>query len=197
MGDSYCKADGHIVTDEKTEYADRGWHVAPEDFPEDLGRDFAFYLNTYSHNVNLLRYLFGQTPSVEYVSFEQSYGRIAVLDFGTFRASLETGRSSCRGWDEHTEIFFADGRLTIYTPPALLKNVPAEIELYAAGKMQEVRRPLCDWTWAFRRQAQAFVSCVLEGRDTLSPGADAIEDVDLVEEMWRLQMRSRNARLAA
>lgn len=186
-GDSYCKADGHVVTSEKPDYEDGGWPIAPDDFPEQMARDYAFYLNTYSHNTNLLRYLFGRTPSVDYVRFDHQAGRLAVLNFGSFVASLETGRVSNRGWDEHTEIFFADGRLTIRTPPALLKNVPAQVELYKAGAMQEIRSPQCDWTWAFRRQARAFVADVLENRESLNSGIDALEDMRLIEHMWRMQ----------
>jgi predicted dehydrogenase len=187
MGDSYCKADGHVVTQEKADYPDGGWPIAPEDFPEPLARDYAAYLNTYSHNTNLLRYLFGRSPGVDHVDFAQPAGGIAVLNFGNFRATLEVGRLSTRDWDEHTEVYFADGRLTLRTPPALLKNVPAQVELYRAGAAQELRAPRCSWTWAFRRQARAFVLDVLENRVSLSPGADALEDVRLMEQMWRMQ----------
>lgn len=189
MGDSYCHADGHVVTGEKVEYPDEGWPTFPPDFPPQIGRDYAFYLNTYSHNTNLLRFLFGRAPAVDYVRFDARAGSLAVLDFGTFVASLETGRASCRGWDEVTEIYFADGRLTLRTPPALLRNVPAQVELYRAGRTQEVLLPQCDWTWAFRRQAQAFVEDVLANREPLSPGSDALEDLRLIEEMWRLQLQ--------
>jgi predicted dehydrogenase len=193
MGDSYCKADGHIVTSEQPAYGDQGWPIAPDDFPAQMARDYAFYLNTYSHNTNLLRYLFGRTPNVDYVRFDQQAGRLAVLNFGSFIASLETGRVSNRGWDEHTEIFFADGRLTIRTPPALLKNVPAQIELYKAGTVQEICLPQCDWSWAFRRQSQAFVTDVLENRESLNSAADALEDMRLIEQMWRLHSNAARA----
>jgi predicted dehydrogenase len=189
MGDSFCNAAGHVVTDEKQDYSDAGWPIAPDWVPESRIRDYAAYLNTYSHNFNLLRYLFGRTPAAEYVHFAQPGGRLAVLNFGSFVASLESGRSSSRGWDELTEIHFADGRLTIRTPPALLRNTPATVELYKAGKIQEIISPQCNWSWAFRRQAEAFVTDSLEGRLSLNAGADALEDLRLGEEMWRLELR--------
>lgn len=185
MGDSYCKADGHIVTDETVDYPDGGWPIYPDDFSEKKGKDYAFYLNTYSHNVNLLRHLFGRTPNIDFVKFDNQSGRLAVLDFGGFVTTLETGRFSDRSWDELVEIFFADGRLRLYTPPALLKNVPAKIEMYYAGNQQEVVLPQLDWTWAMRRQAQAFVDCVLSGAPSLTSAEDSIEDLRLIEAMWR------------
>ena len=189
MGESYANADGHVVTEEKPDYADSGWPSAPEWLPADWHKPFASFINNYSHNTNLLRYLFGATPKVEYVSLARHPGQLAVFDFGTFSATLETGRTSNRSWDEVTEVFFADGRLTLRTPPALLKNVPASVELYRAGKIQEVVSPQPAWTWSFRRQAQAFVDDVLGKRDSLISGADALHDMRLIEDMWRMEMR--------
>ena len=191
MGDSFCNAYGHIVTDEKTNYPNDGWPIAPEWLPEEWANEYARFLNTYSHNTNMLRYLFDSTFSVEYVWFGQPAGRIAVLRFDGFVASLETGSSSNRGWDEITEIYFADGRLTIRNQPALLRNVPAQVELYKGGNVQEVRSPQCGWSWAFRRQAEAFVKDVLEKRESISSGIDALEDLRLIEELWRKETDRR------
>lgn len=191
MGDSYCKADGHVITDERAEYKDAGWLTAPEWLPDELRSLYASFVNNYSHNTNLLRFLFNRIPKVEYVNLSRNPGQLAVLDFSDFICTLETGRSSNRGWDEVTEIFFADGRLSIYTPPALLKNVPAKVELYKAGKVQEIISPQCNWTWAFRRQAQAFVTDVLENKPTLISAEDAIEDLKLIEAMWKKELELR------
>jgi predicted dehydrogenase len=69
-----------------------------------------------------------------------------------------------------------------------LKNVPASVELYRAGNVQQITSPQCNWTWAFRRQARAFVEDILEGRPSLSPGAEALEDLRLCEQMWRVEL---------
>jgi predicted dehydrogenase len=188
MGDSYCRADGHVVTDEKANYSDAGWPTAPIWLPVEWHKSYAAFVNTYSHNTNLLRYLFSETPRVEYAHLSGPVGQVAVLDFGSFVATLETGRASNRGWDEVTEVYFADGRLTIRTPPALLKNVPATVELYKAGGVQEIVTPQCNWTWSFRRQAEAFVRDIMEGKESLNAGADALEDLRLIEEMWRVDL---------
>ena len=188
MGESYCNADGHIVTGEHTEYPDVGWPIGPEWLPAELHRESAAFLNTYSHNFNLLRYLFGSEPEVESVHFSQPAGRIAVLRFDSFVASLELGKTSFRGWDETTEIYFADGRLRILTPPALLKNTPATVELYKGGEVQEQVAPQCNWSWSFRRQAEAFVGDVLHDRASISSAADALVDVRLHEAMWRMHV---------
>ncbi len=194
MGDSYCRADGHVVTDEKVTYADPGWPTAPEWVPPAQRPAYATFVNTYSHNTNLLRFLFGASLNVDYARLSVDTGQIAVFELGDVAATLETGRSSFRGWDEVTEIFFADGRLTLRTPPALLKNVPASVELYRAGDVQQLVSPQSNWTWSFRRQAQAFVDDVLDGNESLSPGSDSIEDLRVIERMWRADAERADAR---
>ncbi len=185
VGNSYCNAGGHVVTDEKAPYSDAGWPIAPDWLPDELQKPFAVFLNTYSHNSNLLRYLFDKTPTIEYASLDAELGQIVVLNFGSFIAALETGRTTNRGWDEVTEVFFSDGRLSIRTPPALLKNVPATIEIYKAGSVQEVVSPQINWTWAFRRQAEAFVDAALDGTPLSIGGEEALEEMRFVEQMWR------------
>jgi len=185
MGDSFCRADGHVVTDERATYPNAGWSSAPEGMAPEAARLFAAFVNTYSHNTNLLRFLFGRTPRVAYAHMGRAAAQTAVLDFGDFSATLETGKVSNRGWDEVTEVMFAHGRLTLWTPPPMLRNVPARVELYRAGEVQELVAPITPWSWSFRRQAEAFVHDVAHGLPGLSPGADALEDLRLAEALWR------------
>ena len=188
MGESYCNIDGHIVTSEKIPDGRPEWPIAPSWVPDDQKGEYARFLNVYCHNINLLRYLIGQTPSVNYVRFDRTDGRVAVLDFGNHVAVLEVGRFTYRAWDEIAEIYFTHGRLRIETPPALLRNVPARVELYKGDNMHEVYSPQCGWTWAFRRQAEAFVRDIREGREPIASGFDALEDICLIEEMWRMEV---------
>lgn len=186
MGNSYCNADGHIVTDEKPDYEEKGWPIAPDWLAEPLRGDFAAFSNTYGHNINLLRYLIGgDVPTVEYASFDKGMGQLCVLKFGRFKATLETGRQTNRDWVETTDIFFEHGRISVKTPPALLKNVTAAVEIYKAGAIQQVIAPQIDWTWAFRKQAAAFVDDVLAGRKSLIDGEEGLADIRLIEALWK------------
>ena len=190
-GDAYQKADGHVVTSEKKTKNWKTWGIAPDWVPDKQKQQYHQFLNAYCHNINLLRYLHGKTPSVSHVEFDKPGCKVAILDFGNHLAILETGQFSYRGWDEITEIYFTEGRLQIKTPPPLLKNVPAKIELYKGGSAQQTFIPHADWSWAFRRQAEAFISDVKNNKASLSSGADSIEDIRLVEEMWKMKIENR------
>ncbi len=197
MGEGYANIDGQITTTEPVGDAMPEWPMAPAWVPQERQADYAGFLNVYCHTVNLLRYLMGRTPSVDYAQFERADGRVAVLDFGEWRAVLEAGRFTSRGWDESLEIYFAHGRLRVVLPPAMLRNVPATVELYQGGSIQQVQAPQCGWSWAFRRQAEAFVRDVQEGREPLAGGQDALDDMRLIDDLWRAALREPKAALVA
>ena len=49
----------------------------------------------------------------------------------------------------------------------------------------ETSRPKTDWTWAFKREDEAFVRDVRNGTKPLANGADCLGDMELIEEIWR------------
>lgn len=189
MGNSYCNAYGHIITQETVDYSSSGWSMAPEWLPGEFHRAFEAYLNTYSHVTNLLRYLFGCTPSVEFVSLTDHQGQLVVLRFPTFLATLQTGKMSHKGWNEEIRMTFTDGEINLCLPPALLRNVPASVEIYRAGKTQERIRPCINWSWAFRRQAEAFVSDIQQQKSMRNSAIDAYQDILLTETIWEHEMQ--------
>jgi len=188
MGGSYSNIDGHLVTDERVPDGQPQWPIAPDWVPESRQQDYGRFLNSFCHNINLLRYLLGRTPSVLFAHLRHQLGRVAVLDFGDYLTVLEVGRLESRAWEEVVEIYFAKARLSIELPPTFLRNVPANVRLYKGGDMNEMYSPQCDWTWAFRRQAEAFVAGIKENREPIASGADALDDMRLVEDMWRLEL---------
>jgi predicted dehydrogenase len=188
MGDSFCNPSGYIETNEDSPKSIFSWPTNPEWVPTCYELDFSGYLNTYSHNTNLLRFLFDATPKVDYVNFTQMDGRIAVLKMGNILCSLETGRSDYHYWDETIQIYFKKGHLTIKTPPPLLRNNSAKVELYRAGEKPETKSYSGNWTWSFKTQANAFVNDVLHNTPSVNPGIDALEDLRLCEKMWKIQI---------
>lgn len=184
-GNGYCNIDGHITTNEPRPLVGETWHSAPDWCPGELAGDYSEYLNTYCHDINLMRYLLGATPTLDTVNFKNRGGRVATLDFGSFIASVETGFYSYLGWDSRIEVFFEHGSVTVICPPQMLRNASATVEIYKARELQVRLQPLSGWTWSFRRQAQAFIDDVQNSVAHLATGKDGLEDMHLIEEMWR------------
>ena len=169
----------------------------PNWLPPEWVRPYLSYLQQYTHNINLLRWFLdaGDQAQVKHVDLDENgYSGIVIFDMVGVRVTLETGRVSHYRWDEHTQIYFEDGWVHTWAPPLLLKNTPAEVEIYRAGEMQEISRPIPqpNWTWAYRRELEHFIENVRNDTPFRSSGEDTLTDVRLFEDIYRIFTDARS-----
>ena len=196
VGNSYCNAGGHVVTEEKAPYGDAGWPIAPDWLPEDWQKPYAVYLNTYSHNSNLLRYLFGRdAPGWNMPASMPNDGHIAVLELRQLhRHPGNRPYFQSRLGRSHRVLL---RRRAVDAPHA-----PGAVE-ERAGQ----RRTLQGRRDAGSRLAANqldVVDSAARPRHSLRPcstatplsitGAEALEELRLVEQIWRTAMSSRTSR---
>ncbi len=149
---------------------------------------YVTYLQQYVHNLNLIRYLLdaGDDAHVTAVDLDDDgFQGIACLRVKGVRAVLESGGLRHHSWEEHTQIYFRDGWIHTWAPPLLHENLPAKVEVYYGGESHRYEQPLPKdrWSWAYRREMEAYLRAVQTGEEFLTPGADALTDVRLVEEI--------------
>ena len=168
----------------------------PEWLPSEWVRSYLSYLQQYTHNINLLRWFLdaGDQAQVKVVDLDDNgYSGVVIFEMAGVRVTLETGRVSYYRWDEHTQIYFEDGWVHTWAPPLLLKNTPAEVEIYRAGETQEISRPIPkpNWTWAYRRELEHFIENVRNDTPFRSSGEDTLTDVRLFEDIYRMLLDQR------
>jgi len=193
-GDWICGLDTPLETTEEPK--PEAPPILPEWLPPRLARPYVGYLQQYTHNLNLLRWFLdaGDGATVRHVDLdEDGYTGVVVLEVGGVRAVMESGSVSHYRWDEHTQIYFQDGWVKAWAPPLLLKNVPAEVEIYRAGEAQVIERPMPRpaWSWSYRREAEHFIACLQSGEPFRSSGEDTRSDVRLMEEIYRAHLLRR------
>jgi predicted dehydrogenase len=155
------------------------------------------YLQQYTHNLNLLRWLLdaGDQVRVKAVDLdEDGYTGVVILDMAGVRTVLESGRISHYRWDEETQIYFRHGWLRTVAPPLLLKQVPAEVEIYRAGAEQSFTRaiPQPAWTWSYQREVAQFITDVQSGAPFRASAEDTRTDVRLFEEIFHCHLQQRS-----
>jgi predicted dehydrogenase len=187
-GDWVAGLDVHVET--SAEPAPPSPTVVPAWLPERRAAGYLGYLQQYTHNVNLLRWLLdaGDRVRVRAVDLDDDgYTGVVILDVDGVRATLESGSLSHYRWDEHTQVYFRHGWVATAAPPLLLRNQPAEVEIYRAGDRQEFIRPIPEprWTWSYKREAEAFLTSVRSGEPFRSGAEDTFTDVRLFEEIYR------------
>lgn len=181
-GDWVCNVDPPITTDEPR--PTQAPTPLPDWLPEQQHRGFNQFNNVYCHNINLVRFLLDDPLALESVSLTRP-GKVVVFDASGVTVSLEVGALRRNVWDEETKVYFERGWVELRTPSPLLRNVPARVEVYRGGDAHELRRPMAEWSWAFKRQAEHFLECVRDGRQPRSSGRDSLRDLQIVEEIFR------------
>jgi len=187
-GDWVCNLDTPMdTTDESKPSAPA---KVPEWLPEKWVGPYLGYLQQYTHNVNLMRWFMdaGDQVKVKAVDLDDNgYAGVVILDMAGVRVTLETGGISHYRWDEHTQIYFQHGWVYTSAPPLLLKNTPAEVEIYRAGDTQEIIRPVPKprWTWSYRREAEHFIANIRNDQPFRSSGEDTLNDVRLFEGIYK------------
>jgi predicted dehydrogenase len=168
----------------------------PDWLPPEFLDQYLGYLQQYTHNFNLLRWFLdaGDRVSVRAVDLdEDGYTGVVILDIAGTRAVVESGRVSHYRWDEHTQIYFQHGWIKTWAPPLLLKQVPAEVEIYRAGETQTFSRPIPQpaWSWSYKREAEHFIRCLQTGEAFRSSVEDTRTDVRLFEEVFKIHLGQR------
>ena len=162
----------------------------PDWLPESVRGAYIGYLQQYTHNVNLLRWFLeaGDAARVAAVDLnDDGYTGVVVFEMKGVRAIVESGSISHHSWEEHTQVYFRHGWVRVSSPPLLVKNTTAAVEIYRGGESPELCHPLAKpaYTWSFRREAEHFVECAGSGAPFRSSGEDTLTDVRLFEEVYR------------
>ncbi|KZN70571.1 Gfo/Idh/MocA family protein [Pseudoalteromonas luteoviolacea] len=186
MGDSYCKAAGYIHGQEQRPQMQDEALFAPHWLKEEHKPIFARYVNVHSHLLNLIRHFLNTTPSVEYFNYLSPLAHICVMRTASQLIVLETGEVNQKDWQEKCTFIFEHGQLIITLPPALLRNVPAHIELRRHGDVSENTHFQVEWSWSFKNQASAFIQDVRNRNTDSTIGAQqALTDIQLAEAIWK------------
>ncbi len=170
--------------------------VVPDWLPPARHQQYLGYLQQWTHNVNLARWLLdaGDRAAVRWVDLDEDGNTgVAVMEIDGVRATLESGLLNHYRWDEETQVYFEHGWVRAAAPPLLLRNQPAEVEIYRARPTHEFTRPLPDpaWSWSYKREAEHFIHCVRTGDPFDSTGEDTLTDVRLFEDLYRTWLTAR------
>ncbi|HEX4214543.1 MAG TPA: Gfo/Idh/MocA family oxidoreductase [Candidatus Dormibacteraeota bacterium] len=162
--------------------------LLPDWLPAEQRSGYVGYLQQYTHNINLLRYLLGAGDEVAVRSTDLDADGIrglVVLDAGGVRAVVESGGIAYHDWDEHTQVYFQRGWVHAWSPPLMARESQARVEVYRGGEGAAFTHPVPPAGWAYREEAAAFLRCLRSGEEFRSSGRDTLTDVRLFEEIYR------------
>ena len=187
---------GLIRTDESVEPI-AAEELLPDWLPKDSRRGYVGYLQQYTHQVNLLRFLLDAQLADDILVTNvdlaaDGYTGLVTLQIKGVRCIIESASTKFHGWDENLQVFFEGG--WIRSTPGLLFSRPStnEIEVYESGENGGIRYPATpvNQSWHYRAEAEHFLQCLQTGTEFDSPGSDALIDVRIFENIYQKFMHS-------
>lgn len=178
-----------VTTNEPLETAPYREQV-PTWLPAERTASYISYLQQYTHNVNLLRYLLGVGDDVRVRNVDldaDGLTGVVVLDLAGTRGIIESGSLTYHHWDEHTQVYFERGWVQTWAPPFFVKPSQARVECYEGDMQHTYRYPLAEPldAWPYREEAAFFVQALRSDEPFRSSGEDTLTDVRLFEEIYR------------
>ncbi len=185
-GNSYCNPFGDLQSEHPRHLGESGWKPNFDGLAPERQDGYLAYLNTFSHTVNLVRFLFGAHGTVQHVQLDREGQGVVTLDLEGTTVSLNTAYTRLHGWNESVDVIYPDARVSITLPPPLLKNTMAEVRYELEGEQaHQVIQPLPAWSWAFIEQARGFINAVVQGEVPVNSGEDSCADVQMIEAIWK------------
>jgi predicted dehydrogenase len=158
------------------------WPDGPEWMQAALRPGYDTFLNVYSHIINLARHALGASPRLVESRIPAAGAATVSLDFDGIPCTLELANETTGVWREGLAIAFERGALTIELPPPFADGVEARVILDDGGQPNELPR---EHSWAFRRQADAFVADIARQATPLASGEGSVADIALAEAIWQ------------
>lgn len=180
-GDTGRSRDDFVMTGEARPDGIELWQDGPDWMPSAMRPGYDGFLNVFSHIINLARYLLGPSPTVAEGIVETSGAARITLDFDGIACTLDLLNGAEGAWREGLTIDFERGALTVELPAPFAEQ-EARVILDHHGESTQL---VPATSWAFRRQADAFISDIVERRIPLASGQDSATDIALAEAIWK------------
>ena len=180
-GDTGGARDNFVMTKEARPDGLELWPDGPDWMPSALRPGYDSFLNVFSHIINLTRHLLGGSPALIESNIAMNGTGTFSFDFGGVPCGFELANETAGPWREGIEISFERGVVTVELPPPFAEE-EARVWIDEGGRRTELPR---EKSWAFRRQAQAFVSDIIGHTRPLASGEDSVIDVALAEAVWK------------
>lgn len=181
-GDTGGSPDRFVMTAEPRPDGLDLWPDGPDGMRADLRPGYDHFLNVFSHLINLSRHLLGASPRLLDGRVDGAGSAQVTLAFDGVPCRLDLATRAGGDWREGLTIVFERGQITLELPPPFSEQ-EADVTITQDGRTMRLPRGT---SWAFRRQADAFIADIIARTPPLAPAADSATDIALAEAIWKL-----------
>jgi len=172
-----------LQTDEKPPAYEAPREPRPAGETEEEFRWVVGWLNYYSHQTNLLRWVLSEDYTVEHYAARPSCDLVLTRSTSGVPGFMEFPHYQAAGWDEGFQCYFQRAVLRVDLPAPLARQPSGQLTITTFGDAAHTESPYLPPRWAFAEQARGFVAASLGEGPELSPAAEAAKDVALAHEL--------------
>ncbi|MGH6792228.1 MAG: Gfo/Idh/MocA family protein [Methyloceanibacter sp.] len=161
--------------------------VAPPFLEPDLHQAYDYTINVMSHDLNLVRSLFGDL--LEPIAFRVRPGGVqhAVLAATAVDVELSVGPASLGVWDQRIDVYFRKGCLSLVLDTSLARqSCGVVVRRHSGGEEERLMPPISERQFAFDLQAEGFIDSIRRGVPFAPDGKMAAKDIATIEDLWRI-----------
>jgi predicted dehydrogenase len=166
---------------------------APETPPEwmgaSLGSAYNAFVNYFIHQVNMIRYLFGEAYRCDYVDPSDTV-LLGHSESGVPWVLEMKGYNARDHWEEYYKVCFDNGKIDLSVPAPMARQHSGDVRVYHGPVSQADRprfeQPVLAPSWCMLEQARHFVECVRTGLPTIAPARQAAQDLEVAEQYAKL-----------
>jgi predicted dehydrogenase len=163
------------------------------DVPEELSWAYGLLCGLGSHDLSAMRELIGRPRQVAAARMWRRGGYIvALLDYGDFVVTYETGVDEQLRFDAHLEVYGASGSMKVQYDTPYVRHFPTVLEIEkTAGDAYEravIRPHLKD---PYTHELEYFHEVVTTGASPKTSPEDYVEDMELFVEIIRALQSAR------
>jgi predicted dehydrogenase len=175
----------HVRRDRARRFSYAEAALAPDFVPAAKRACYDYTLNVASHDINLLRLLFGDMLTV--VSFEvhADGAQHAIFEADGVPVRLTVAPVDRGRWDQAIEAVFARGRVTAVLPSPLARMDSAVVQVVSSQGEREIRIDSVEQIWQFKAQMGAFIASIRSPGPQINSAADMLGDLKLITGLWR------------
>mgnify|MGYP002629951408 CR=1 FL=1 len=160
----------------------------PQDMDDATIKDYEAFVNYYIHQVNLLRFLVGESYTVTYADpakvllvAHTASGVPCIIEMAAYSTTLD--------WQETALVGFERGYVKLSLPAPLAHNRSGSVEILkdpGKGVVPVTLHPQMPWVHAMRNQALNFIKAVRGDAPAPCLAPEALEDIRIAREYIRL-----------
>lgn len=189
-GDWIGGAPDPVTTDEEPPSGET--EPLPEEFDEETAEAYDRFINFYIHQVNALRFLFGEPYEVAHAD---DAGRLLVAESesgvtGTLEMAPYTTSDD---WRESVLVGFDEGAVEVELPPPLASQEAGTVTVLRDDDGTETVEPTMPPKSAMRAQAENFVAAVRGERDPPCDSREAVADLRVARDYVRARYGDSSA----